>query len=63
MALDNDEIGKLVQYESDNALNYLESNYQEERIKATDYYNGDLDLPVEEGRSQVTSRNVSDVID
>ena len=63
MALDNDEIGKLVQYESDNALNYLESNYQEERIKATDYYNGDLDLPVEEGRSQVTSRDVSDVID
>lgn len=63
MALDNDEIGKLVQYESDNALNYLESNYQEERIKATDYYNGDLDLPAEEGRSQVTSRDVSDVID
>lgn len=63
MALDNDEIAKIVQTESDNALNYLESNYQEERIKATEYYNGELDLPAEEGRSTVTSRDVSDVID
>lgn len=63
MALDNDEIAEIVRAETDSALNYLESNYQEERIKATEYYHGEIDLPAEEGRSTVVSRDVSDAID
>lgn len=63
MALDNDDISHIVRAESDNALNYIESTYQDERLKATDYYHGEPFGNEEEGRSSVVSRDVADVID
>ena len=63
MALDDEDIGDIVRQESDNALNYIESTYQDERLKATDYYHGEPFGNEEDGRSSVVSRDVADVID
>lgn len=63
MALDNDEISSIVQRETESALNHLDDNYQAERIKATEYYHGEPFGDEQDGKSQVVSRDVADVID
>jgi len=57
------EIGTLVQAEIAAAIEYDRSDFKKDRIRAIEYYRGEMrDLPSEEGRSSVTTHDVQDTI-
>lgn len=62
-ALTETEIGTLVQAEIARSIDYDRSEFKKDRVRAIEYDRGEVrDLPVEEGRSSATSRDVSDTI-
>ncbi|MDA0207173.1 MAG: hypothetical protein O2795_17730 [Acidobacteria bacterium] len=61
--IDDEELSSIVQREAEQALNYSDATYSDERIKALEYYHGEKFGNEEVGRSQVVSRDVADVID
>ena len=56
------EIESIVQDAISNAVDFVEGEISEERIKAQRYYDGEVDLGVEEGRSKVVATKVRDTI-
>lgn len=66
MALSTDEVTAIVGAQKADALAAMSSAYlTQERAKAMDYYLGrmEIDMPVEEGRSQAVSTDVADTIE
>jgi hypothetical protein len=61
--MDDDDLRNIVQSEVEQALNYADSTFSDERIKALQYYHGENFGNEEVGRSQVVSRDLSEVID
>ncbi|MBS3650015.1 hypothetical protein KEU06_15485 [Pseudaminobacter sp. 19-2017] len=61
--LSESEIGALCQAEIARSIDYDRSEFRKDRVRAIEYMRGEVrDLPAEEGRSSVTSRDVSDTI-
>lgn len=61
--LSEEEIGGFVQAEIAAAINYDRSDFLKDRVRAIEYYRGEMrDLPSEEGRSTVTTHDVQDTI-
>ena len=57
------ELGALVQAEVAAAVEYDRSDFKKDRIRAIEYYRGEMnDLPSEEGRSKATTHDVQDTI-
>lgn len=57
------ELGALVQAEIAAAVEYDRSDFKKDRIRAIEYYRGEMnDLPSEEGRSTATTHDVQDTI-
>ena len=56
------EIESIVQDAISEAVDFVEGEISEERIKAQRYYDGEVDLGVEEGRSKVVATKVRDTI-
>ena len=56
------EIESIVQDAISNAVDFVEGEISEERIKAQRYYDGEVDLGFEEGRSKVVATKVRDTI-
>jgi hypothetical protein len=62
--MDEDDLTALIRSEIDDATQYDSSELSNDREKAERYYNGELpDIEIVEGRSSVTSRDVSDTIE
>src|SRR6056297_3261002 len=57
----DDAISEL-QYEVEDAINFIWSEFEEEWAKAERYYAGGCDLPTEEGRSNAVKTAVRDII-
>ena len=60
--LSPERIQGIVQTAIDDACDYVETYLSDDRIKAQRYYNGKVDLPSEEGRSQVIATKCRDVV-
>jgi len=60
--LDRDDIENIVANAIDDAVDFVESEISEDRIKAQRYYDGKVDLGHEDGRSKVVETKVSDTI-
>jgi len=59
----DEELAALCRSEIDDSIGYAESSITLKRAKALDYYQGELpDVRAEEGRSKVTSHDLSDAI-
>ena len=56
------EIESIVQDAISNAVDFVEGEISEERIRAQRYYDGEVDLGFEEGRSKVVATKVRDTI-
>src|SRR5258708_1774285 len=60
--LNDEDLQSIIATETDNAVNFIESDVAPDRVKATEYYRG---LPFgdeDEGRSQFISRDVHDTV-
>lgn len=57
-----DEIEGIVQDAIDNAVGFVEGEISQQRIKAQRYYDGEVDIGFEEGRSKVVATKVRDTI-
>ena len=57
-----EEIESIVQDAVDNAVSFVEGEISQQRIKAQRYYDGEVDIGVEEGRSRVVATKVRDTI-
>lgn len=60
--MDNGQIESIARTAITDAFNFTESEIAEDRIKAQRYYNGDVDIGNEEGRSRVVATKVRDTI-
>jgi hypothetical protein len=60
--LDNDAIESIVKSAVDEAIDFIEGEIAPDRIKAQDYYNGEVYIGHEEGRSSVVATKVRDTI-
>lgn len=60
--LSNDEIENILGQAIDDAVDFVESEISDERIKAQRYYDGLVDIGEEEGRSSVVETKVRDTI-
>lgn len=60
--LSDDEIEGIVGQAVDDAVDFIESEISERRLKATRYFNGDVDIGEEDGRSTVVSTKCRDVV-
>jgi len=60
--LDKDDIQNIVSQAIDDAVDFVESEISEDRIKAQRYYDGETDLGHEDGRSKVVDTKVRDTI-
>jgi hypothetical protein len=56
------EIESIVQDAISNAVDFVESEISQDRIKAQRYYDGDCDLGYEDGRSKVVATKVRDTV-
>ena len=63
MAISELEFRSIISNEIQNALNYYDSEFSQERIDAMGYYLGEPFGNEVEGRSQVVATEVSDVIE
>jgi hypothetical protein len=62
-ALTEDEIGRLANAEINAAATYDGTDFQQRRVKALEYYRGDMkDLENEDGTSEAVTHDVKDVI-
>ena len=57
-----DQIESIASEAVSDALDFIESEISEDRIKAQRYFDGDIDLGHEEGRSRVVATKVRDTI-
>ena len=57
-----DEIEGIVQDAIENAVGFVEGEIAQQRIKAQRYYDGEVDIGFEEGRSKVVATKVRDTI-
>ena len=57
-----DEIEGIVQDAIENAVGFVEGEISQQRIKAQRYYDGEVDIGFEEGRSKVVATKVRDTI-
>lgn len=60
--MDEGQIESIVRDAVSDAIDFIESEIAEDRIKAQRYFDGDVDLGYEEGRSRVVSTKVRDTI-
>lgn len=60
--MDNSQIESIARTAITDAFSFVESEIAEDRIKAQRYYNGDVDIGNEEGRSRVVATKVRDTI-
>jgi len=60
--MEESEIESIARDAVSDAIDFIESEIAEDRIKAQRYYDGEVDLGVEEGRSRVVSTKVRDTI-
>lgn len=60
--MSEDEINGAVRHAIQGAVDFIESEVSEDRIKAQRYFNGEVDLEHEEGRSQVVATKVRDTV-
>ena len=60
--MDDGQIESIARTAITDAFNFTESEIAEDRIKAQRYYNGDVDIGNEEGRSRVVATKVRDTI-
>jgi uncharacterized protein YaeQ len=58
----DDEIESIAREAVTQALSFIESEVAEDRIKAQKYYNGEVDIGEEDGRSKVVATKVRDTI-
>jgi len=56
------EIESIVQAAIDDAVDFVESEISEDRIRAQRYYDGEVDIGFEDGRSKVVATKVRDVV-
>lgn len=56
------EISAIVQDAMQNAVDFVESEISEIRLKAQRYYDGEVDIGYEDGRSKIVSSKVRDVV-
>ena len=56
------EVESIVQDAISNAVNFVEGEISEDRIKAQRYYDGEVDLGYEKGRSKVVATKVRDTV-
>lgn len=59
---DRREIESIVQNAISDAVDFVESEISEDRIKSQRYYDGEVDIGHEDGRSKVVSTKVRDTI-
>ena len=60
--MEDDQIEAIARDAIQDAQSFIESEISEDRIKAQKYYNGDVDIGEEEGRSRVVATKVRDTI-
>lgn len=60
--MDKDTIGNIVRTALNEAEDFIESEISDKRIKAQRYFEGEVDIGQEEGRSKVVSTKVRDTI-
>jgi len=60
--MSDDQIEGIAQEAITDALSFIESEVADDRIKAQKYYNGEVDIGEEEGRSRVVATKVRDTI-
>lgn len=60
--LDNDAIEAIAREAVSDAVDFVESEIAEDRIKAQRYFDGEVDIGYEEGRSKVVATKVRDTI-
>ena len=58
----DDQIEAIAREAVTDALSFIESEVADDRIKAQKYYNGEVDIGEEEGRSKVVATKVRDTI-
>ena len=56
------EIETIVQNAIDDAVDFVESEISEDRITAQRYYDGEVDIGYEDGRSKVVATKVRDTV-
>jgi hypothetical protein len=60
--MDKTEIENIVSDAVDQAVDFVESEIADDRIKAQRYFDGETDIGYEEGRSKVVSTKVRDTV-
>lgn len=60
--LDDDEIEAIVSDAVDNAIDFIETEISEQRVKAQRYFDGDVDIGEEEGRSSTVATKCRDTV-
>ena len=60
--MEDDQIEAIAREAISEALSFIESEVADDRIKAQKYYNGEVDIGEEEGRSKVVATKVRDTI-
>ena len=61
-ALEEDEVESILAVAIEDAVDFIESEVSEDRIRAQRYYDGESDLDYEDGRSKVVATKVRDTI-
>ena len=59
---DKREIEGIVQYAMAQAVDFVESEITDQRIKAQRYFDGEVDIGYEDGRSKVVATKVRDTV-
>ena len=57
-----DDIQQIVADAIEDAVDFVESEISDERVKSQRYFDGEVDIGYEEGRSKVVSTKVRDII-
>ena len=60
--MDEDKVEGIVQQAVQDAVDFIESEISEDRIKAQRYFDGEVDIGEEDGRSKVVATKVRDTI-
>ena len=61
-ALDDDEVQSILATAVESAIDFIESEVSEDRIKAQEYFDGKTSLGYEDGRSRVVATKVRDTV-
>ena len=60
--MDDDEVQSIVKDALDSAISFVESEIAEDRIKSQRYFEGEVDIGQEDGRSKIVATKVRDAI-